>query len=225
MNRSKTRLGGLAWARMATVVAVIGLCAIAEGPLGARAEESADDGQGVLRLRYDGVKKRVVLTPAEELKVGRIYSHFSPRLNRRVWSYVQSNGQFWDALGEGTTQEGWRLDVQATKEEVLEKLAEDAPELYRKLQEEEGESTIYARLNGDNQWVIAERAKFTTIYNAETGYRWEKHSGQYIPVSSGPGRYRWVLHHGKYASVESLRHAASGVGRIVAPTGGGCNCR
>lgn len=222
MNNSKNSLANRRGAKAATVLAVISLAVIGGHPLRAESLKSADDGRGV--LRYDPISGKLEPISPEKPKVGHVYSHFSKRLNRRVWSYVQSNGQFWYAFGEGTTQEAWRLDIRATIEERWEKLAQVAPGLYGKLQRE-GEARVFIRLTSDNQWVVAEGARFPTIYNTETGYRWERHSGDYIPVSSGPGRYRWVAQQGRYVPVERLLHAASGVGRIVAPSGSACNYR
>ena len=221
MNDPKNSLADRRGTKAATVLAVISLAVIGGHPLRAESLKSADDGRGV--LRYDPIIGKLVPISPEKPKPGHVYSHFSKRLNRRVWSYVQSNGQFWYALGEGTTQEAWRLDIRGTMEERMGKLAELAPGLYSRLQRE-GERRVFVRLTSDHQWVIAEGARFPTVFNAETGYRWERLHGQYRPVSSGPGRYRWVAHRGKYVPAERFRGTASRTGRVAPLTPGGCRC-
>jgi hypothetical protein len=198
LGSKQSAVGGGQWG-MALVLAVLSLEVLGTYPLRAKAEESRDDGRGI--LRYAPLSGTLEPISAEELKAGHTYSHFSKRLNRRVWSYVQENGEFWYALGEGTTQEAWRLDIRVTAEQGWEILAQAAPRLYRQLQQK-GTGHVYLRLTADNRWVIAEGARFPTIYNAETGYRWERHSGKYIPVSSGPWRYQWAVEQGRYVPAE-----------------------
>lgn len=222
MSTQQKPLAALAGTRLVMILAVILLPLIGTKPLGAETPWSTDDGRGV--LRYDPISGNLVPVPVEELKPGYLYSHFSKRLNRRVWSYVQDNGRFWYALGEGTTQEAWRLDIRATEEEQRAKLAEIAPNLSKRVQEEGG-GLVFAKLTADNRWVLAEQARFPKIYNAETGYRWERHAEEYIPVSSGPGRYSWAVYRGRYVPADRLGRTAPSVGHISQPTRGGCGCR
>jgi hypothetical protein len=170
-------------------------------PLRAMPAQGADDGRGILRyapstLWYAPSSRTLEPVSAGELKPGYIYSHFSRRLNRRVWSYLQENGEFWYACGEGTTQEAWRLGFTPTAEE--EKLLQNLnPTLYGEYSRV-GLGHLFLRLTADNQWVAAEGARFPTIYNAETGQRWEKHYGKYIPISSAPCQYQWDVEGGRY---------------------------
>ncbi len=202
------------------LLAAICVAVLGGYPTCARSAEGADDERGI--LRYAPLKGALVPIPKEELKVGHVYNHFSPRLNRRVWSYVQSNGEFWYALGEGTTQEAWRLDMRVTAEEAKEILARVAPRLYQQLQQQET-GRVYLRLTAENQWVVAEGTSFPTIYNAETGYRWEKHFGEYLPVSSGPGQYRWTVQNSRYLPSDRLSRPAAGVRHL--PLSTHCGCR
>jgi hypothetical protein len=220
-NRKKT-CGRRASAAAAVVLAMISLPAVAPHPLYAESERNADDGRGV--LRYAPTRGTLEPISAEELKVGCVYSHFSKRLSRRVWSYVQANGEFWYALGEGTMLEAWRLDIRATVGEQLEMLAKVAPRLYQELQQR-GTGRVYLRLTSEGRWVIAEGASFPTIYNAETGYRWERHSGRFIPVSAGPWQYRWEVQDGTYVPAGPWRPAARSTGPIGPATLPGCPCR
>lgn len=222
MNTPKQTPAGWAGTRALLILAVMLLQSVGARALRAEPAPSGDDGRGV--LRYDPISGNLVPIPVEELKTGHVYNHFSKRMNRRVWSYVQDNGRFWYALGEGTTQEAWRLDIRATEAEKRAKLAEIAPDLYKRIQDE-GESVVYARLTADNRWVLAEKARFPTIYNVETGYRWERHSGRYIPVSSGAWRYRWAVYRGRYVPADRFVRTAPNAGPIAQPTGKGCDCR
>ena len=228
MNDSMRQLGSRQWSvgggqwAVALVLAVLSLEVLGTHPSGAKAADGGDDGRGI--LRYAPLSGTLEPVSAEELKVGYIYSHFSQPLNRRVWSYAEGNGEFWYALGKGTTQEAWRLDIRVTPEQGWEILEQTAPRLARQLQQE-GTGHVYLRLTGEGRWVIAEGASFPTIYNAETGYRWEKHSGRYIPVSSGPWRYPWAMDQGRYVPAERMGGAAKGGGRGALSTLKACGCR
>ena len=221
MNDSMRLLGSRQWA-VALGLVVLSLETLGTHPSGAKAAGGGDDGRGV--LRYAPLSGTLEPVSAEELKIGYVYSHFSQRLNRRVWSYAQANGEFWYALGEGTTQEAWRLDIRVTPEQGWEILAQTAPRLARQLQQE-GPGHVYLRLTGEGRWVIAEGAGFPTIYNAETGSRWEKHSGRYIPVSSGAWRYPWAVDQGRYVPAGRMRGAAKGGGLDALSTLEVCGCR
>ena len=221
VSSGRWAVGGGQWV-VALALAVFSLEVLGIHPAAAEVGEGGDDGRGV--LRYAPLSGTLEPVSPQELKVGYIYSHFSQRLGRRVWSYAQAHGEFWYALGEGTTQEAWRLDLRVTPEQGWEILAQTAPRLARQLQQE-GPGHVYLRLTRDNRWVIAEGASFPTIYNAETAYRWEKHSGRYIPVSTGAWRYSWAVDQGRYVSAERLRGAAPG-GRLGAPSAlEVCGCR
>ena len=102
--------------------------------------------------RIDITAAKVVPIPREELKVGYVYNHFSPRLDRRVWSYYKADGTFWNAFGEGTTFEAWILDVRATPEQRTH-LLEQYPELVRELETTGGR--VFVELGRDDQWKLA----------------------------------------------------------------------
>jgi len=190
---------GSALRRAAVVLAAFWLGTTVGFPLEATAEQPADDLRGV--LRYDPMTDTLVPVPADEIKIGHVYNHFSRRLNRRVWSYVQDNGRFWFAFGEGTIQEAWRLDIRAAREERWERLEQIDPDLAHVLQRR-GQNRVFLRLDGNGEWVLAGSASMPVIFNAETGRRWEKHFDNYIPVSSGPGRYLWEVREGKFVPAD-----------------------
>lgn len=179
----------------------------------------SDGGRGL--LRYDPIENQLVPISEEELKPGYIYSHFSPRLGRRVWSYLQPNGRFWYALGEGTTQEVWRLDLRVVRAEALERLARIAPDLAEQIEREGG--PVYVRLNRRGTWELARTASFPTIYNLETGQRWEHHFGKYIPAVSSYGS-RWGVIGGEYVASERLPQVIRHRARGTPQRGSDCGC-
>ena len=166
----------------------------------ALAGNGADDGGGI--LRYDPIGDTLVPMAGDPLKPGRLYSHFDPRLKRRVWSVVQSNGEFSHALGEGTIQPAWRLDIRATLQERENTLRRLSPGLAERVATEGG--IMFVRLNGNNQWVLVGKSEVASIYNAESGRRWEEHAGRYIPVSHATG-YLWTVQSGKYVPLRNGR--------------------
>ncbi len=159
-------------------------------------------------LRFDPLRQapasvdRANLTPIpeQELKVGCIYSHFSEKLNRRVWAFWQANGQFSHALGEGTTQPGPALDIRGTFEERQEKLEQADKELLKKLDRQGG--YVYFRLSHDNRWQLDPLSAHSTIYDVETQFCWEWSNGRYCRLTSAPFAYRWRVENGQYVPVE-----------------------
>ena len=178
----------------------------------ATAAQAADPGTSAHTIfRFDPMLGMLVPIPPEELKAGYAYNHFNSRLNRRVWSYVRSNGEFWYALGEGTTLEAWRLDIRATMAQRTAKLDEMDAKLANQLRKSGRRVTV--RLNGHGRWELADARAFEKIYNAETGQRWEKHYGGFVPVISTYSD-RWAVRGGKYVPIGSrpTYAAASGCG-------------
>ena len=144
--------------------------------------------------RFDVLSDSLVPVPREELRVGCIYNYFNPRLNRRTWSYLQHDGTFWHALGEGTTQEAPRLDIRGTEEQRKQRLSE-RPDLAKEYSTTGGK--VFVRLTKDGRWVIAGVRILATIYDAETGQLWDRYGEKYIPVVHTYGR-RWAVRNGKY---------------------------
>ena len=64
-------------------------------------------------LRWNAIDNSLVPIAPQQMKVGCIYNHFSQRLQRRVWSYLRADRQFWNAYGPGTVQEAARFDLTA----------------------------------------------------------------------------------------------------------------
>ncbi len=200
------------------LVALLFVLAAAGTGLEPACRARADDGRDF--LRWDPIREEMAATPAEELKPGCVYSHFSSRLNRRVWSYVQTDGDFWYALGVGTTLEARRLDIRATTEEARRKLDKLYPDLANEV--EQYGRIIYVQLGPDDQWPVNTTAEHPTIYNLETGQRWEqvhlKNAQRGNTWEPGPARFLPVGHTWGYSwTVENGRY-------VLAPGWQGCGC-
>jgi hypothetical protein len=130
------------------------------------------------------------------LKVGRIYNHYDRRLQRRVWSFYQGEGKFWYAFGEGTTQLARLFDLPVSADQAFEELKKIDPE-FAAVVESTGQK-IYLQLDRNNEWQLLQTSSLTSIYNAETGERWEMHfPDSYTPVSHSGG-YFWTVRNGRY---------------------------
>lgn len=68
--------------------------------------------------RFDPVLNTNFSIAPADIAPGFVYLHDNPRLNEETWSYVNRNGAFWWAFGEGTTIEGWRLDFRTPMNEL-----------------------------------------------------------------------------------------------------------
>jgi hypothetical protein len=180
----------------------------------ARGAVPAQDDHALLRFDPFHYKPdapdRGTLAPVteQELKKGCVYSHFSERLNRRVWAIRQANGQFSHALGEGTTQPGLAFDMRATTEEKRDKLEQTDLDLFQKLDRLGGR--VYFKLSRDGNWRLDPASDHATVYDAETQYRWEWAYGHYVRISSAPFAYRWQIVNGNYLPEEDPASVETG---------------
>jgi hypothetical protein len=131
-------------------------------------------------LRWDPVDNSMAPIAPEKLKVGCVYNYFSPRLQRRVWSYLQPDRQFWNAFGPGTVQEVSRFDLTAPLEERLKRLREVDKDLAQQVFSQG--RTVFVKLDANGRWSLDRTAGIPAIYDLETGMRWERHHIGYIPV-------------------------------------------
>ena len=145
--------------------------------------------------RYDPATGEELAIRAAELRPGNIYQHMSPRWGRRVWSFYLGNGSFWHAFGEGTTQLARDFDVPWTKREAIAELQRTDPELARRVRS--AVKPFRLRLRADGKWDRIGQEEVVSVYDLETGSRWENHNQRYVPVVSSYGR-RWIVRHGRY---------------------------
>jgi len=163
-------------------------------PSGVLVEGNADaqDQEAVFRL--DLMTNTLVPADRQDLRTGYIYSHFSHRLGRRVWSFLQPDGTFWYALGEGTTQEAITFDIRATEAEAKQRLKE-FPALINDVNRTG--ARVVLKLQPDGSWKAVGVGWSKSIFNAETGQRWQYINAQWIPVvHTGGGR--WGAREGQY---------------------------
>jgi hypothetical protein len=157
-------------------VAVVGFFAVREA--GAEGKDSSYGPQVI--LRWNPIDNSLSPIAPEQMKVGCIYNHFSPRLHRRVWSYLQADRHFWNAYGPGTVQEVARFDFVAPIEQRLSRLRELDKDLAQEVFSQG--RIVFVKLGADDQWTLDRTAGMPTIYDQETRMRWERHHVVYIPV-------------------------------------------
>lgn len=144
--------------------------------------------------RLDLIAGKLEPIKRDDLKVGYVYYHFSPRRNLWAWSYYQQDGSFWYAFGEGTTQEAWSFDIRASREEIAKRL-EEFPDLARQM--ERYNQSFCLRLQADGRWKVVATGLPPSIFNAETGERWQWLSDKYIGVVHTGGN-SWTVRDGNY---------------------------
>jgi hypothetical protein len=148
-----------------------------------------------LVYRLDLMTGKLAAIDRGDLKVGYIYYHYSARQKGWVWSYYQENKTFWYAFGENTTQEAWCFDLRASEEDLIKRLQE-FPKLALSLVRQN--HRVCVRLQADGRWKVVQSGITPSIYNAETGERWEMSvKNKYIPTVHTHGR-SWTVRHGGY---------------------------
>jgi hypothetical protein len=179
---------------LAPIITFLVVCFVA-APLNAETNEPTrayrDDGI----MRFDPISDHLVSVPLDEVKPKYLYFHYNPKFNRQVWSFAEEGGTFGHALGPGTLQAGSRLDIQATEAEKMDRLRELAPQLAERTRVFVG--SVFVRLNDDGEWDLAGRSGVSSIYDLETGRRWEWHAGRRIPITHRLG-WQWEYFDGKY---------------------------
>lgn len=133
---------------------------------------------------------QVVDVQEQELRIGEIYRHFSPRLNRRVWSFYLGNGRFWNALGPGTKQPAGKFNLRLSTESAMERIREQDETFQQTLLRTD--RPVHFQLGADDVWRVSRNATMATIYDLETRHRFEQHfPDRYIPVGHTFG-YEWI---------------------------------
>jgi hypothetical protein len=149
--------------------------------------------------RFDPFLNELAEASAAEVKPGYLYNHFNPKLGRRVWSLASRDGSFVYAMGPGSVQPAWRLDLRATPEQARAALFERAPELAKMLETRGG--VAYVRLTPEGGWSLVPHQTIASIFDEETGRRWEWHGIRRVAVVHTYG-YEWTNRNGSYSPVE-----------------------
>jgi hypothetical protein len=160
-----------------TIIAALSVSVVAGAP--------ATDGSTTERqmLKLDIMNRKYVPVTRDELQPGHIYSHYSAELGRQVWSICKEDKTFWHALAAGSCQPVHLFDwnVQTIEEEKLakEELRKANPGIARQVTQEG--AAIFLELHPDGHWRLT-RTSVPSVYDAQTGERWEWQFGRYIPV-------------------------------------------
>jgi hypothetical protein len=171
-------------------------------PICATAQETGLTMPGVLAAsdralvyRLDVITGKLDPIKRDDLKAGHIYYHFSSRLNGWAWSFCQNDHSFWYAFGEGTTQIARLFDIRASREAIAKRL-EEFPELAKQV--DQYNQSVCLRLQSDGRWKIVGTGIISSIFNAETGERWQRFAKhEYIPVVHTDGNV-WTVRNGVY---------------------------
>ena len=103
-----------------------------------------------------------------------------------------------------------RLDLPPAAENAAEVGRGVATTLAEAVSDPPDNRGIYARLNDRDEWELYGPFGVPSVYDAESGLRWENHGRRYVPVSHTRG-YRWT------ADGEGYSPAASFLPLVVFP--------
>jgi len=151
--------------------------------------------------RYDLLLQKLVTVPTKERKAGHVYYRFHPGRGRHVWSIATADGGFRYALGPGSVQQTRQFDLRASPEERQRQLQARAPELARLLEIQGSLPTV--RLAADDRWELNVGPSVTSVFDLDTGRRWEWHGTEPVGVihSGGP---RWRAAEKDYLPVDPI---------------------
>lgn len=152
--------------------------------------------------RNDLIAQRLVPVPRSERKAGHVYFRFHSGLARHVWSIATADGGFRYALGPGSVQQTRQFDPRASTEERQRALQARAPEMARLLEIQGTLPTVI--LGADERWNAHVGSSVTSVFDLDTGRRWEWHGIDPVGVihSGGP---RWARQGSGYGPVDPVR--------------------
>jgi len=172
LPQCSTNLGGWTWRPLLA----LSLALAASWSIGGSVS-LADDGLGVRKL--DPATGGTVPIVGEKPRRGIIYSHFDEQLNQRVWAHYLGDGRFGVALGPNSTQPAKLFDLRLEPKAAMDLLRRWDPKLAEDVSRDSTE--IFLKLAPDQRWRVW-RTTVATIYDAQTGNRFEQQFGHYIPV-------------------------------------------
>lgn len=138
----------------------------------------------------------------DKLADQRVYLHYNDRLGRHAWGLHVADGRFRYAIGEGSTLRVELFDINLNQQERQEVLDAVAPRLKQKLEDPDKARNVnlYLRLNRGNQWQLvgySSLPKAQSVFDLETGQRWEWHGAQRHAVLHTLGDV-WQIVDGRY---------------------------
>lgn len=152
--------------------------------------------------KYDPVNETFVPVKLQDIKPGRIYSHYNAGRGRYVWAYAKQGGGFSYPLGPGSTELPDNFDLVATKNEVKALLGQAAGS-WLSASRQEGVD-IYVRLDAENRWRVFRGRSIRSHYDLDTRRRWEWHGTRQVAVRHVHG-YLWN-HDGQQYQAVHTRH-------------------
>jgi hypothetical protein len=183
--------------RKAVVVLGLAACALGAGRMAAAQDASVAApavGQDVVQ-RFDPINNRIVDVPPAEIKPGFLYNHYHAGLGRRVWSVATPDGGFLYAMAPGSVQPARALDLRATEQQLRTELIQREPELAKLLDIRGGTASV--RLTPNETWEVVAQPTISSVFDLETGRRWEWHGRRRVAVVHTYG-YEWTLVDGRF---------------------------
>lgn len=152
--------------------------------------------------RNDLIGQKLVPVPRAEQKAGFVYYRHHAGLGRHVWSLATGDGGFRYAMGEGSVQETRQFDLRASAEERQRQLQARAPGAARLL---EIQGTVPSvRLGADDRWDLTGGPSVSSVFDLDTGRRWEWHGTKPTGVIHSGG-VRWTPGGRDYLPVDPVR--------------------
>jgi len=145
--------------------------------------------------RFDPIQTRLVAVRPAEIKRDHVYYRYSAARNRHVWSKAAGQGRFLYRMGPGSVQPAQLFDIRATDEEKRKALESRAP-MVAKLYASQGAQPAL-RLDDSDRWTVAIVPSDGSVFDLETGRRFEWHGDRVVEVVHSGGN-NWARRGDRY---------------------------
>ena len=146
--------------------------------------------------RYDPIESKLVAVRPAEIKTDHVYYRYSASRKRHVWSKAAGQGRFLYVMGPGSVQVAKLFDIRATAEEKQKALESRSPAA-AKLFATRGAPPAF-KLDESDRWSIATVPTDGSVFDLETGRRFEWHGDRPVEVVHSGGN-AWTRQGDRYA--------------------------
>lgn len=145
--------------------------------------------------RFDPIQSKLVAVPPAEIKIDHVYYRYSAARSRHVWSKAAGKGRFVYVMGPGSVQLASLFDIRATAEEKQKALESRSPAAAKLFATRGAQPAL--KLDAAGRWSIATVPTDGSVFDLETGRRFEWHGDRAVEVVHSGGN-SWTRRDDRY---------------------------